>query len=280
MNTANFKDITYERDAHGIVTLRFNRLERKNALSMYSFYELYCAIDAFEQDELAYAMILTGANDPAIADPAKQVFSSGGYFNPDALDGLPTEVLAKLDLNDIAQKRITLKMFLCDKPILAAVNGAAIGGAVTLALATCDQIYMAEDAWLQLPFAKLGICAELASSFLLPRLLGLQKAKQIMFFAERIDATTAQNLHLANAVVAHDDLLSFTHAKALQLVPPHGAPRSISAMKKLLREPLIADVTDALDRENAALAELFKSTDFAEALAARQARRAPQFTGR
>jgi enoyl-CoA hydratase/carnithine racemase len=279
MDTSDFKDISYKRDQDGIVTLKFNTPARKNALSMYSFYELYLAIEAFENDDQAFAMILTGADDASVTDPARQTYSSGGYFSSDAYSGLSAEVLAKIDQTDIAQKRTTMKMFMCDKPILAAVNGLAIGGAVTLTLAGSDQIYMSEHAWFQLPFAKLGICAELASSFLLPRLLGMQKAKEIMFFAERIDAQTAHSLHLANAVVPHNELLAYTREKALQLVPPHGAPQSIRAMKKLLRAPLVDEISNALDRENQALASLFDTADFAEAMLARQERRAALFTG-
>ena len=279
MNTKDFKDISYELDEQGIATLTFNTPERKNALSLYSFYEIYLAIDAFEKDDSAYAMIMTGAVDPQSDEPAKQAYSSGGYFNPDAYAGLAPEVLAELDFSDIAQKRTSLKLFQCDKPVIAAINGLAIGGAVTLTLAGADQIYMSEYAWLQLPFAKLGISAELASSFLLPRMLGMQKAKEIMFFAEKIDAERAHSLNLANAVVAHDELMSYTREQALQLVPPLGAPLGVRAMKKLLHEPIIEQISDALDRENKALASLFESADFAEAVAARQQRRAAIFTG-
>lgn len=280
MNTSEFREIIYDRDQAGIVTLTFNTPARKHALSMYTFYEIYLAIDAFEKDDTAFAMIMTGANDPNIEAPSKQAFSSGGYFSPDAYEGLSPKIVAELDQSDIAQKRTTMKIFMCDKPILAAVNGLAIGGAVTFVLAGADQIYMSEHAWLQLPFAKLGISAELASSFLLPRLLGMQKTKEIMFFAERIDAQTARDLHLTNAVVPHDELLPYTYKKALELVPPRGAPRSISAMKRLLRAPMVDEIAKALDRENEALGNLFKSADFAEAMTARKERRAPRFTGK
>lgn len=278
MQTSNFKDISYLLDDDGIVTLTFNTPKRKNALSMASFYELYLAVDTFEKDDSARAMIITGAPDPDSND-RKQAYSSGGYFNADALEGFDDEVLAGIDPNDIAQKRTTLKLFQCDKPILAAVNGLAIGGAVTVTLAGADQIYMSEHAWFQLPFAKLGICAELASSFLLPRIVGLQKAKEIMFFAEPIDAQEAKRLGLVSDVLPHNELLSHVRKKALQLIPPNGAPLSIQAMKKLIREPLVDQVSSALDRENAAIGKLFGTQDFTEALIARQERRAPKFTG-
>lgn len=279
MHTHEFKDISYVKGDDGIVTLTFNTPARKNALSLYTFFEIYAAVDHFEQDDTAHAMILTGAADPNSNDPGKQAYSSGGYFNADAYDGVADEIIGQLDQTDIAQKRTTLKIYQCDKPILAAINGLAIGGAFTLTLAAADQIYMSEHAWIQLPFAKLGLSAELASSFLLPRLLGFQRAKEILFFAERIDAEQAQQLQLANKVLPHDELMAYTRAKALALVPPQGAGQAIREMKKLLHQPHVAAISDALDRENAALQKLFSSSDFSEGITARIERRQPVFKG-
>ena len=86
MTPDQFKDISYAKDSSGIVTLTFNTPKRKNALSLYTFFEIYHAIDAFEQDDSAHAMILTGAQDPDSDDPSREAYSSGGYFNPDAFD--------------------------------------------------------------------------------------------------------------------------------------------------------------------------------------------------
>lgn len=279
MNTRDFRDISYVKDEDGIVTLRFNTPARKNALSLYTFFEIHAAVEHFEQDDSAYAMILTGAKDPNVSDPRKEAYSSGGYFNPDAYDGVPDEIVRQLDQADIAQKRTTLKIYQCDKPVLAAINGLAIGGAFTLTLVAADQIYMSEHAWIQLPFATLGISAELASSLLLPSLLGPQKAKEILFFADRIDAQQAQQLQLANKVLPHDGLMAYTRERALALVPPHGAGLAIREMKKLLHQPHVAAISNALDRENAALQKLFGSSDFGEGVAARIERRQPVFKG-
>jgi enoyl-CoA hydratase/carnithine racemase len=278
VKTTEFRDITYRKDDHGIVTLELAIPERKNALSLYSFYEIYSAIDAFEADDEAYAMIMTGAPQPS-HPPEKQAFSSGGYFDQSAFDALPESVVAELDFNDLAQKRCTLKLFRCVKPIVAAVNGYAIGGAATMILTAADQIYLSEHAWIQLPFAKLGISAELGSSFLLPRLLGMQKAKQILFYSERLDAIKAHELGLIDAVVPYHELLDYARQQTLKLVPPDGAPLSIRAMKRLLHAPLDADISDALDRENEALVRLFKTADFREGVKARIEKRAPVFKG-
>jgi len=279
MSPDQFRDIRYEKDADGIVTVTFNTPQRKNALSLYSFYELYCAVDLLENDDSAHAMILTGAKDPNAEDPSKEAYSSGGYFSPDAYEGVSAEIMQQLDQSDIAQKRTTLKLFQCDKPIIAAVNGLAIGGAFTLTLAVCDQVYMSEHAWIQLPFAKLGISPELASSFLLPRLMGFQRAKELIFFSERIDAQQAVNLQLANKVVPHGELMAYAREKTLQLIPPKGAGLAIRKMKKLMHDSQVEAISEALDRENEALQQLFSSADFVEGMHARIERRAPVFKG-
>lgn len=279
MQVDQFRDISYVKDDDGIVTLTFNTPRRKNALSVLTFHEIWWAAEHFEADDSAHAMILTGAVAVDADDPSREAYSSGGYFSPDALDGVEKEIVDDIDFSDIAQKKTTLKLYQCDKPILAAVNGLAIGGAATLTLATTDQIYMSEHAWLQLPFAKLGIAAELGSTWILPRLLGLHKAKELLFYPERISAEQAVELGLANAVVPHAELLAYTREKALQLIPPRGAALSIREMKHCLHEPHIEALSKALDMENQALSKLFGSTDFAEGISARVERREPVFKG-
>ncbi len=279
MQTGEFRDISYSRDELGIVTLTFNTPRRKNALSALTFHEIWWAAEHFEADPDAYAMIMTGAVNPEADDPSREAYSSGGYFNPDQFEGVPEDVVAQIDLSDIAQKKTTLKLFQCEKPILAAVNGLCIGGAATLTLAVADQVYLSEHAWLSLPFARLGIAAELGSTWLLPRLLGFQKAKELLFLPERISAQEAVGLGLANRVLPHAELLDFAREQAAQLVPPRGATLSIRAMKRCLHEPQVASLSRALDMENEALATAFRSADFAEGMAARIERRDPVFKG-
>ena len=155
-----------------------------------------------------------------------------------------------------------------------------IGGAATLCLAAADQIYLSEHAWLDLPFARLGIAAELASTFFLPRLLGFQRAKELLFFPERISATEAVELGIANKVLPHDELLPYARERALKLIPPQGPALSIREMKRCLHQPHIDALSEALDQENAALAKLMATEDFVEGMMARVERRAPVFKGK
>jgi enoyl-CoA hydratase/carnithine racemase len=280
MKVEDFQEINYQKEDNGIVTVTMNMPKRKNALSLYTYYELFWAAEAMEKDETAGVMILTGAKDPDSDDPAKEAFSSGGYFNPAALAGLSEEVQAQLDPTDIAQKKFTLKMWQFDKPVIAAVNGLVVGGAFTMCLSCCDLIYCSEHAWASLPFVGLGIIPELASSYLLPRLIGFQRAKEIMYFAERIPAQQLFDLGLVNKVLPHDQLLPYARERALKLVPPQGAGYAVRMTKRALHQPLLEAVTMALDKENKGLNEAFRLADFTEALTARGEKRPPVFKGR
>ncbi|MBU4052843.1 MAG: enoyl-CoA hydratase/isomerase family protein [Proteobacteria bacterium] len=280
MKVEDFREILYQKEDNGIVTVTLNMPKRKNALSLYTYYELFWAVDAMENDDSARAMILTGAKNPDSNDPTKEAFSSGGFFNPESLAGLSEEVKAQLDPTDIAQKKFTLKMWQFDKPVIAAVNGLVIGGAFTMCLSGCDLIYCSEHAWATLPFIGLGIIPELASSYLLPRLLGFQRAKEIMFFPERISASELLSLGLINKVLPHDELLPYAKERALKLVPPHGAGYAVRMAKRALHQPLLEAVTTALDMENKGLNEAFSTADFAEAIIARGQKRPPVFKGR
>ena len=280
MEIEDFKDISYDKGGDGIVTLTFNTPKRKNALSAYTFLELYWAMDHFEKDPEAGVMIITGAKDPKSNDPAKEAYSSGGYFSTDVLEGLPEEILQQIDLTDIAQKRFTLRMFGCCKPIIAAVNGLVMGGAFTMTIAGCDLIYMSEHAWAQMPFSKLGLVPELASTFFLPRLLGFQKAKEILYFSKKLTASECLELGLANAVLPHDELLDYAREQAKQLTPPGGAGLAIREMKRILHKPHAQAVARALDLENEGLNKLWNTEDFMEGVMSRIERRQAVFKGK
>ncbi len=279
MQTNEFSDIDYQLDGDGILTVRMNTPARKNAISGLTALELRWAAKHFQADDNALAMILTGVADPNLG-PERQAFSSGGYFVPTVYDGLAPEILAQIDLTDIAMKATVLEFLGCDKPVLAAINGLAIGGGFTLPLAVADQIYLSEHAWARLPFVSLGISAELGSTYVLPRLLGMQKAKELFFYPDRIDAEAWLGLGLANAVVAHEELIPFTREKALALIPPRGAGASVRAMKRIVNQQRFDEISRALDLENKVLNELMMTEDFAEGIAARMQKRAPVFKGR
>ncbi|UCE55081.1 MAG: enoyl-CoA hydratase/isomerase family protein [Desulfobacterales bacterium] len=281
MEAKEFRNILYEKDdGTGIVTVTINRPEIKNALTITVLLELNWAADAVQNDESAKAMILTGAKPVDSDDPANEAFSSGGYFDLSEYEALDEATKKEIDLTDIAQKKLCLKLWQLYKPLIAAINGLAIGGGITIPLACADLIYVSEHAWARFPFINLGIIPELASSFLLPRMLGFQRAKEICFFGEDLSAQKLYELGLVNKVLPHDELLPYTTQMAAKLIPPQGAGLAVSLTKQAMHKPLIEAVTKALDNENEALNKTFSTTDFFEAIAARKEKREPVFKGK
>ena len=275
-----FKQIRYEKDPEtGIVQVTLNRPKIKNALGILMLLDLYRAAEAVENDKTASAMILTGAVSPNKADSAQEAFSSGMYLDFAELESLDEETKQEVDLTDLAQKRLCLKLWKINKPVVAAINGLAIGGGFTIPLACADLIYVSEHAWVKLPFARLGLVPELASSYLLPRMIGFQRAKEIMFFGERLTAEQLYDLGLVNRVLPHGELLQFAKEQTCKLIPPQGAGLSVKLSKEILHKPMIEAVSRALDLENEGLNRAFGTSDFMEALNARILKRDPQFTG-
>ena len=280
MRVEDFKDILYAKDeSTGIVTVTLNTPKRKNALSFVSFLELYYAAEEMEKDDTARALIITGAPDPDSPDPRNEAFSSGGYFNMKLLTEIPDAVRGEIDLADIAQKKLCLKMFSFEKPVIAAINGLAIGAGFTMPLAGADMIYMSEHAWIELPFVGLGLVPEFALTYLLPRMMGFQKAKEIVYFRKRVSAEQALEWGWVNEVLPHDELLPYAREMARRLIPPEGPGLAVRLAKRAFHKPYIDAITKALDVENEGLNQGITTYDFGESLRARKEKRSPVFRG-
>jgi len=280
MNIKDFKNVLYEKDdITGIVTITINRPDVKNAMTPGVLIELPRAIDAVAQDDTALAMIITGAKPEGGCDPDKEAFCSGGYFDFAEVESLSQEEKDEIDFNDIARKKLCLQLWSLAKPVIAAMNGLAIGGGITIPLACADLIYASEYAWARFPFIRLGIIPELASSYLLPRLIGMQKTKEIMFLGEKIPAKEMEKIGIVNKVLPHDELLPFAREMALKLIPPGGAYMAVRLTKEVLHKQLVENVSSALDLENEALLTTFSSKDFFESITARLEKRDPVFKG-
>ena len=280
MKVEDFKDILYEKDeGTGIVTVTLNTPKRKNAMSFITFLELFYAVEEMEKDDTARAMVMTGAKDPDTHDPQNEAFCSGGYFNMKLIQEIPDEIRDEIDLTDIAQKKLCLKFFSLEKPVVAAINGLAIGAGFTMPLAGADLIYMSEHAWIQMPFVGLGIVPEFALTYFLPRLMGFQKAKEIVYFRKRVPAQQALEWGWVNDVLPHDQLLSHATEMAQKLVPPEGPGLAVKLAKRAFHKPYMDALAAALDVENEGLNQGVMTYDFGEALKARKEKRAPVFRG-
>jgi enoyl-CoA hydratase/carnithine racemase len=267
----DFEDIIYEKENNGICTVKISQPERRNAVTYITFIEIYKVLEDMERDKNSKVLIITG-------DPQGKAFTSGGYFKKEMFHKM--KKYPEIDLMDIAQKKVCLKFWSFPKPVIAAINGMAIGGGATMPLVGADLIYMSEDAWLGFYFSRRGIIPEFAATFILPFLVGFQKAKEIFYFGKKITAQEAYKLGIANKVLPKDELIPYARENALKLIPPKGASLSIKLMKKTIHSYFSDILSKTLDLENKALRKLFTSHDFKESMEALKERRDPVFMGR
>ena len=271
MRIEDFEDIIYEKEDNGICTATISRPEGRNAVTYITFLEIYTILEDMEKDRNAKVLIITG-------DPRGNAFTSGGYFKPEIIEEMKR--YKEIDLMDIAQKKVCMKFWDFNKPVIAAINGMAIGGGITMPLAGADLIYMAENAWLGFFFSKRAIIPEFSCTFLLPLLVGFQKAKEICYFGDKITAQKAYELGLVNKVLPPDELIPYSREQALKLIPPKGPSLSLKLMKKTMHAYFREILDRTLDLENRALRKAFTSKDFNESMKALKEKRDPVFVGR
>jgi enoyl-CoA hydratase/carnithine racemase len=271
MDVEEFEDIKYVKEENGICTAMFSRPERRNAVTYISFLELFYVLEDMEKDRNAKVLIITG-------DPEGDAFTSGGYFKPEEFHKM--QKYPEIDLMDIAQKKLCLKLWDFEKPVIAAINGIAIGGGVTMPLVGADLIYMAEDAWLGFYFSKRAIIPEFGATFILPFLIGFQRAKEICYMGGEITAQQAFDLGLINKVLPKEQLMPFSRQQALKLIPPYGPSIALKLMKKTMHSFYREILDKTLDLENKALRKAFASKDFNEAMSAIKEKREANFKGR
>ena len=162
-----------------------------------------------------------------------------------------------------------------DKPIVAAVNGLAIGIGTTMLL-HCDLVYCAPDAKLSLPFINLGVVPEAASSFLLPRLAGYQRAAELLLLGEPFGAEKAREIGLANAIVPADRLLETALAAAGKLAQK--PPQAMRLSRRLLKDGVRAATEQAHATEIRIFAERLRGPEAKEAMTAFFEKRKPDFS--
>jgi enoyl-CoA hydratase/carnithine racemase len=273
MNIEDIQDVIYEKEENGICTVTLNTPKRKNAMSFITFLELSTILKDMEADKNARVLIITGCEE---AD----AFSSGGYFNMNLLSSTPKEIIDQIDLEDIAQKRLCMELWKFSKPVIAAINGLAVGAGFTMPLAGADLIYASENAWMGFYFVKRAVMAEFAAHFLLPFYVGFQKAKDLVYFGKKISAQEAYEFGMVNKVLPAEELLPYAREQALRLIPPKGPSLSIKLMKKTMHA-YFKDILDkTLDLENEGLRACLKTADFRASLKSLVTKNEPKFKGR
>lgn len=242
----------------GILLLRFNRPEKKNAISLSMYAALAEGLGRAEQDTAVRAAVFTGAGD---------CFTSGNDiadFRSGSLAEEPSPAVQFLTALSEAQK-----------PVIAAVNGPAIGIGTTLLL-HCDLVYAGATAVFQLPFVNLGLCPEAGSSLLLPMLAGYQRAAELLLLGEPFTAEAAREAGLVNAVCTDGEVLDTAMTKARRLAAQ--PPAALLLAKALLKRRWAFVLRETMAQEAEFFKQRLRSPEAVEAFTAFLERRAPDFS--
>lgn len=262
--------VLYEIDDEGIVTLTLNRPDMRNPISDPEVIEcLLAALDRLENDSAARVAILTGAG---------KGFSSGGNINemkPGGNVNGGTPVRTRLNYKRGIQ-RLPLAFAALEVPVIAAINGAAVGAGCDLTC-MCDLRIAGESARFAESFVKIGLIAGDGGSWLLPRVVGWSKAAEMALTGDMIDAAEALACGLVSKVVPDGELMDAARALARRIAanPSH----AVRMTKRLLWEGRRSDLATLLEMAAAMQSAAHMTEDHAEAVEAFLQKRPPSFKG-
>ncbi|WP_281645653.1 enoyl-CoA hydratase [Parendozoicomonas sp. Alg238-R29] len=239
-----------------ILLLSISRPARKNALSHAMYTSLAEPIEQAASDSSIRAIVLTGTQD---------CFTAGNDLG-DFLEKPPTG-------EDSPVLRFMLALLECPKPVIAALNGVAVGIGTTLLL-HCDLAYAGPEARLQTPFTRLGLCPEYGSSLILPQVVGHQRAFEMLILGETINAEQALAYGLVNEVSEDYLELALKRAEQVAALPP----ASVRLGKKLMHSENRAQIIKQIKVEMAAFGERLSSGEAKEAFTAFMQKRQPDFS--
>ncbi len=238
-----------------VLEVRFNRPEKKNALTREMYEAVSTAFEQADADPAIRVVLLTGSGD---------TFTSGNDVKDfQGSSGRPR-----------GGSRFLPAISSLQKPLIAAVNGAAIGVGTTM-LMHCDLIVAARSARFVMPFTSLGLVPEAASSLLVPRLLGHQRASAMLLLGEPLDAATALDWGLVNRVVDDAALMDTAREMAARLAAL--PPQAIRLTKRLIKHG-VPDVAGRIQEEIGLFTERLASPEAQEAFAAFMEKRKPDFS--
>lgn len=242
----------------GVATIEIARPEKKNALTQAMYDAMAEALNAAQADNAVRAVLITG--QPGI-------FTSGNDLE-DFMQRPPAG-------EESAVFRFMKALVGCDKPVVAAVTGGAIGIGTTMLL-HCDFVYVADDARLAMPFVGLGLVPEFASSLLVPQLMGARGAAEKLLLGDPFTGEQAVEAGIANAVLPAGEVLKHARriAERFNSLPP-GAVRE---SKQLLRRPNQAAVMEAIAVEAELFSKRLRSPEATEAFQAFFQKRKPDFS--
>lgn len=258
--------LIYEQDGP-VVILTMNQAEKRNTLTgNTAIVEFLAAIDRIHADQRVRCVILTG-NGPS--------FSAGGDLRE--MKRQASQEVSEMDIRHEYQngiQRLTLALFNLEVPVIAAINGHAIGAGLDLAC-MCDIRIASENAKFAESFVRVGIVPGDGGAWLLQRVIGMSRAAELSFTGETIDAQQALAWNLISRVVPHNELM--TSAKELAGRIAQNASHSLRLTKRLMRESILSQLDTVLELSATFQAICHKTPDHSVALTAFLEKRVPRF---
>jgi enoyl-CoA hydratase/carnithine racemase len=244
--------------SENILDIQLNRPTKKNAMTSSMYVTLADTLNSAAEDERIHVVLWRGAGDS---------FSAGNDIE-DFLRNPP-------GAGESPQARLMKALIAFDKPLVAAVRGAAIGGGTTM-LTHCDFVYAGESAKFQMPFVNLGLVPEFGSSYSLPSRVGHVRAAELLLLGVPFDARRAADLGLVTRVVPDAELLATANEAARKLAEK--PILALRACKRLMKQTSREQLEQAIGAENEEFATRVRSAEAKEAFAAFIEKRPPHFT--
>ncbi len=241
-----------------ILSLTIDRADKKNALDLAMYQALADAVESANDDDKIRVILIKGVGDS---------FCSGNDIK-DFLKNPPAD-----DSSPVLQ--FVRAMISAEKPIVAAVNGIAVGIGVTMLL-HCDLVYASEDARFQMPFVNIGLCPEAGSTHILPALMGHQKASELLLLGKMFDVDTAIDVGIVNEKVKAAELEKISGDVVLKISKQ--PPAATKTTKRLLRAAMHEQIQAAAARENQSFMPMLNGAECKEALTAFMEKRPADFS--
>jgi 2-(1,2-epoxy-1,2-dihydrophenyl)acetyl-CoA isomerase len=258
----------------GVAWITLNRPDAGNAIDFPMRDQLITWLEETSNDLAVRAVVITGTGDKGFCTGADL---RSPVVRPPRPEGAPDRVVGEsARMIRVGWQRLIAAVLDCEKPVIAAVNATAAGGGLALALA-CDLVLAAEDARFIAVFVRRGIVPDAGAVYLLTRLIGPQRAKELCFFGDDVSARDAERLGLVNRVVGADQLPALAAEWAARLAS--GPTPAIGLTKYLANRVLESDRSTAFWEESVAQELVLGSADSREGLDAFAQRRPPHFKG-
>lgn len=265
--------------AERVATITLNRPDKLNAWTAVMEQEVRAAMDAADNDGSVRVIVLTGAGRGFCAG------ADMSLLNTVATQGLDdrgrTQALATRDNREGVRADFRRKYSYfpaLSKPVIAAINGPVVGLGLVIAL-YCDLRFASDAAKFSTAFSRRGLVAEYGMAWMLPRLVGLPNALDLLFSARTIDAAEAQRIGLVNQVFANEQFMEKVNAYARELASSV-SPRSMRVMKRQVYDAMFQTLAEAIETSEQEMLASLQSEDFKEGVAHFLEKRAPQFKGK